>query len=397
MAIGVYGPAAIGRPEPEPWRRKPCNLRPVSPRSLPIAMEVCAANPCNPCAGHQFGRIQPTMRIDAAGGATGRRGARARELDGWPPRERIRAAASRRMAFLAGRGHRPRHAAPDERTVDHARVLGLVVGYALVSRVRFEFGDTYVCPSSSLFVPMLVLAPLPRPRCWSPRRAVLAVVPDFVRGTWHWDRTIGHTRRLLVLRRPRAGARCARTRARRPSTSRGPTRSRYIAQLAGDLAWALIRDHLARPRPDARRCSASSHGIARVDAILAPVAFVDRRRRRHRAARAAGVGPLVWLLEIFSTDRRERYGADARAEPRLPRHGDAALRRRRVRRRVHRRALPLGRRPRRRRGGRARTSTASDRQELEFAAMLHDVGKISIPKEILQQAGRSSRARSSRS
>ncbi len=50
---------------------------------------------------------------------------------------------------------------PNERPVDMLVVLGLVVGYALVSRVRFEFGDTYVVPEQLLFVPMLALAPLP--------------------------------------------------------------------------------------------------------------------------------------------------------------------------------------------------------------------------------------------
>ena len=38
-----------------------------------------------------------------------------------------------------------------------------------------------------------------------------------------------------------------------------------------------------------------------------------------------------------------------------------------------------------------------DRQELEFAAMLHDVGKIAIPKEILNKPSQAQRGASSRS
>src|SRR3712207_9348888 len=41
---------------------------------------------------------------------------------------------------------------PSERESDTLLVLGLIAGYALASRVRFEFGDTYVVPEQLVFV-----------------------------------------------------------------------------------------------------------------------------------------------------------------------------------------------------------------------------------------------------
>src|ERR1700754_2243047 len=43
---------------------------------------------------------------------------------------------------------------PDERSVDPLLILGLVAGYAIVSRVRFEFGSMYVTPEQLMFIPM---------------------------------------------------------------------------------------------------------------------------------------------------------------------------------------------------------------------------------------------------
>src|SRR5918992_4600219 len=48
---------------------------------------------------------------------------------------------------------------PSERGTDTHVVFALIAAYALVSRVRFEFGDPYVLPEQLIFVPMLALAP----------------------------------------------------------------------------------------------------------------------------------------------------------------------------------------------------------------------------------------------
>jgi HD-GYP domain-containing protein (c-di-GMP phosphodiesterase class II) len=269
---------------------------------------------------------------------------------------------------------------PSEREPDLLLVGALVAGYALVSRVRFEFGDTYVVPEQLLFVAMLAVAPLPMVPLMVAAGAVLAVVPDFTRGTWHWDRTIttvgdcwfsvGPVLVLAALAPGPASLAAAEVYL-----------LAYLAQIAGDLAWTLLRDRLIDrvPLGELLRYFA---GCARVDAALSPIAFLVAVSAAEAPAALLAFAPLVWLLEIFSRDRRERYAA----------------------------ALELNR------AYRGTVMLLSDvlefedqhtaehsrsvvdlvdavadeldvekgaRQELEFAAMLHDVGKISIPKEIL--------------
>ena len=93
----------------------------------------------------------------------------------------------------------------------------------------------------------------------------------------------------------------------------------------------------------------------------------------------------MWLLEIFSRDRRERYAAAL--ELNRAYRGTVmvlsdilefddeytAHHSRSVLELVDAVADEMG-------------IAETDRQELEFAAMLHDVGKISIPKEILHKS-----------
>ena len=101
----------------------------------------------------------------------------------------------------------------------------------------------------------------------------------------------------------------------------------------------------------------------------------------------AVIVPLVWLLDNFSKDRAARYAAAL--ELNRAYRGTVMLlsdvlefedeytaqHSRSVVDLVNAVADELGVAP-------------DERQELEFAAMLHDVGKISIPKEILHKPSR---------
>lgn len=273
-------------------------------------------------------------------------------------------------------------ALPSERETDTLLIFGLIAGYALVSRVRFEFGDWYVVPEQLVFVPMLALAPLPLVPAMVAAGAVLAVVPDFVRGTWHWDRTIttlgdcwfavGPVLILAALAPEPATVAVAEIYA-----------LAYLAQLGCDLAWAVVRDRLLDRMP-LREVLSYFAGCARVDAALSPLAFLVSVAAASAPIALIALGPLVWLLELFSRDRRERYAAaldlnrayrgtvmlladvlefedeyTAQHSRSVVDLADAV-------------ADELG-------------LDRESRQELEFAAMLHDVGKIAIPKELLQK------------
>src|SRR5215211_9352086 len=162
-------------------------------------------------------------------------------------------------------------ALPYEREMDTLVVFALDAAYAPVSRVRFEFGDTYVVPEQLIFVPMLALAPLPLVPAMVAAGAVLGVIPDFVRGTWHWDRTIttlgdcwfaiGPVLVLAALAPETATLAVAEVYA-----------LAYVAQVAGDLVWTVLRDRLVDRLP-LREVLVYFAGCARVDAILSPLAF----------------------------------------------------------------------------------------------------------------------------
>ena len=163
----------------------------------------------------------------------------------------------------------------------------------------------------------------------------------------------------------------------------------------GSIVLALRRAAWRATSPGASSATACSNPIPlrelvtqlcghrhRVDAILSPIAFViDAARPSTEPLVLLAVRPARLAAAALLRDRAGALRRDARAAPRLPRHGDAALGRRRLRRRLH--GPPLA----------ARSSISSrpspmswelrrrtSRSELEFAAMLHDVGQDRDPE-----------------
>ncbi len=271
---------------------------------------------------------------------------------------------------------------PDERHVDPVVVLGLLVGYALILQVRFEFGGYYASPDQLAFVPLLLLAPLPYVPLLFAAAGVLAAVPDIVRNSWHRQRwldtfsdswaALGGVVVLAVL-------------------APGPLESAhlpvYLAAFAAhfltDLTWTVVRNRLLDQLPldEVLRGFA---GTARVDAILTPMAFVVSLAAADQPGYLLAIAPVVWLFHLFANDRRERYSKTL--ELHRAYRGTVMLlsdviesedtytaqHSRSVVDLVNSVADEL-------------KVPEDERQELEFAAMLHDVGKIAIPKEILNK------------
>jgi HD-GYP domain-containing protein (c-di-GMP phosphodiesterase class II) len=155
------------------------------------------------------------------------------------------------------------------------------------------------------------------------------------------------------------------------------------AHALSDFAWALTRDQLLHGKPVwevVKICA----GTNRVSAILAMVAFFPTLAAVDEPLVLLTLGPLVWLLSIFSRDRTERYTATL--ELHRAYRGTVMLlvdvvefddnytaeHSRSVVELVQEVAQDLG-------------LDSHELQELEFAALLHDVGKIAIPKEILNK------------
>jgi len=279
-------------------------------------------------------------------------------------------------------------ALPNERSADPLLVAGLIAGYAIVSRVRFEFGATYVTPEQLAFIPTLLLLPLPMVPVVVVTAALLAQVPDFLDGSWHRDRWVSSCADswfcigpVLVLAAFAPGE---------PSIDAlGAYALAFGAQIACDVAWATLRGRILDTIPYADRLPFRDIwrdyvGVAQFDAMLTPVAIAIALVAVQEPFLLLTIAPVVWMLETFARERGERY-AKALELQRAYRGTVMLLsdvvefedqytaeHSRSVVDLTHAVAEEIGTDPR-------------ERQTLEFAAMLHDVGKIAIPKEILNK------------
>jgi HD-GYP domain-containing protein (c-di-GMP phosphodiesterase class II) len=272
---------------------------------------------------------------------------------------------------------------PSERETSVALVLGLLVAHAAVSRVRFEFGNGFVVPEQLVIVPMLLLGPLPYVPILIAAAGALALLPDFVRGSWSKDRWLNPIADSWPVLVPVVllGAFAPGP----PTLDHAPLYALALgAQLATDFVQTTIRNWFLND-VHFRELARAFVGSARVDLILSPVALAATLAAADSPiVLAIVVGPLVWLLDNFSKDRAARYAAAL--ELNRAYRGTVMLlsdvlefedeytaqHSRSVVDLVNAVADELGIAP-------------HERQELEFAAMLHDVGKISIPKEILHK------------
>jgi HD-GYP domain-containing protein (c-di-GMP phosphodiesterase class II) len=271
---------------------------------------------------------------------------------------------------------------PEERHPSPFLVIGLVVGWAVLLQVRFEFGDRYGSAETLAFVPLILFAPLPFVPLLCALGVMLSLLPDIVRGNWHRDQILSALAdswvplpAILVL----------------SALAPGELSSDHIvayllaaaAYYGGDLTWALIRNALVDRLPS-REVVRDVFGVSRVEVILMPLAFVVSLAAVDQPLYLLPLLPLAWLFQLFSIDRRERYSKALELHRAYrgtvmllsdvveSEDSYTASHSRSVVELVNAVADELG-------------VPDQDRQELEFAAMLHDVGKIQIPKEILNK------------
>jgi HD-GYP domain-containing protein (c-di-GMP phosphodiesterase class II) len=249
--------------------------------------------------------------------------------------------------------------------------------------VRFEFGGGYVVPEQLVVVPLMLLGPLNLVPILIAVSGMLAVIPDFARGSWARDRWLspladscGFVTPVLIL---------AALAPHEPSLSDTPVYLlAFAGQLVTDLAYTLIHNQLVQ-RVRVMDLVMGFAGAARVELILSPAAFVATLVAvQEPIVLLFVIAPLVWLLDNFAKERWQRYAAALELNRAyrgtvmllsdVLEHDDeyTADHSRSVVDLVNAVADELD-------------IDADERQELEFAAMLHDVGKISIPKEILHK------------
>jgi hypothetical protein len=267
---------------------------------------------------------------------------------------------------------------PWEPDADLLLVTALVVFYAVASRIEFEFGNGSTNPEQLVFVPMLFLAPL-------------ALVPLLVAAGF----TLGRIRERIG-RKDHALSDLAGTwftitpvwvlATLAPS---GPPTLHAIdiyllaltAMIVTATGMAVVQQWLANDLQPVWPML----WAWRVDIALVPIGFIVAfEGARSPLIILLTITPLLWLFRVFSQERKERYNASLELQSAyrgtvmllsdvVEAEDDyTAFHCRSVVELVAEVADEM-------------KIPKADRQELEFAALLHDVGKIAIPKEILNK------------
>ncbi len=274
--------------------------------------------------------------------------------------------------------------APADRSPDLLLVALLMVAYAVVARVEFSAGAGIVVPTQVMFVPMLLLLPTP-------------LVPLVVASAMVLTDAVGALRAGAGPRRGRATLADAwfsvapalvlvLAGAQTPAWEHAPWYlAALVVQVACDALIAIARARLSLGvRPVVMRHEVAL--IYRVDVLLAPIGLLAAFGAADQPYAALLVLPLVALFGLFAREREARI--DGAIELSQAYKGTALLlgdvieaddkytgeHTKDVVELTLQVADRLGVDEETRRGA-------------EFGALLHDVGKIHIPKAIINKPG----------
>jgi putative nucleotidyltransferase with HDIG domain len=260
---------------------------------------------------------------------------------------------------------------------------GSVVALALANRVRFDFGAGFTVPTQIVLVPMLFALP---PGAVAPLTAVafaLGTVPDVLRGRVPAARipvALGNSWFALG-----PAAVFAAIPVAGPGSGFLVLIPALLAQALTDLCGSAIRERL-RGELSLRELVLEMRPVLLIDVALTPLGLAMALAAVGRPWAALLMLPLFGLLAVFSTERRSRldqlielndaYRGTALVLGDVVESDDAYTGEhcRGVVRLALEVAMALGLDPHRRR-------------LVEFGALLHDVGKLAVPKEIINKPG----------
>ena len=306
--------------------------------------------------------------------------ARERELQPMPARERIVAGATA-IAFLCAAGVAAA-VIPPNRSFEPLTCIGLVALLCVARRVTFEIGNNFATSDQLAFIPMLFLAPIEVVPLLAACGYILARLPDFVRGQAHTDRwlyTLGDAWHSIG-----AVAVIAALAPGPPTAAHLPV---YVLALLGQVgvmaALAVTTDYLVH-RTSPLEAMWLAIWACRIDALLTPIAYMVAAVGERQPAAVLAVAPVLALLQVFSSERRDRIAAALELNQAYrgtvmvlsdvveAEDNYTASHCRSVVELASAVAEDLG-------------LSSTTKQELEIAALLHDVGKIAIPNEILNK------------
>jgi putative nucleotidyltransferase with HDIG domain len=271
-----------------------------------------------------------------------------------------------------------------ERSLSPGTALLLLLVYAAAKRIKFAVGAGYTIPTQIVFVPMLFLLPTPAVPLLVIAGILLGNLPDYAARKVHPDRVLLAPGDALYAVAPTLVLVLGH--AQTVSWSDWPI---YLAALAAQLVLdpllATVREWLAlgvHPSLQPRLLAE----VMAVDALLAPIGLTAALVGAEHSGGWLLVMPLLALIAVFARERKARVehalelgrayrgttlllGDVLEADDQYTgshSQGVVAL------------ALEV-----------AETMglDARQRRNVEFGALLHDVGKIAVPNEIINKPG----------
>ena len=273
---------------------------------------------------------------------------------------------------------------PQERSFDAPLAATLVVTYALMARVRFPIGYGFTIPTQLVLVPMLFLMPLGIVPLLVAAGMVLGGLPEYLRGDRHPTRALAAISDSWHSIGPVAVLGAAGI--AEPHLSEWPVLlAALAAQIVVDNGVASLRDWAGLGIP--LKLQPSLFGwVTLVDVLLSPVALLAAMAATAEPYAVVLVLPLAGLLMVFALER----GARMRQAIELSRayrgttlllsdvlevddeytgfHSRSVV------------SLSVA-------VSDAMGLSSRQRRNVEFGALLHDVGKIAVPKEIINKPG----------
>jgi putative nucleotidyltransferase with HDIG domain len=275
---------------------------------------------------------------------------------------------------------------PSERSLSPLGAVALIAAYALTQHVQFDAGTGYTVPSQLVFMPMLVLAPPALVPLLVAASFLVGRLPRYLRGAVHPSRLVfvlpdsiyalGPAVVIAVLAPGRLGL------------EDWPVLAlALVAQAVCDAGVTVLRDKLSHGVPPNVAVRLFVWVFA-VDVALAPVGVLAGIAGQSQPLAVAAVLPLMGLLALFARERRQRIDhalalshayrgtallmsdvleADDAYTGGEHSHGVVAL------------ALAVGD---------ALGLDGRERRNLEFGALLHDIGKIRVADEIINKPGK---------
>jgi HD-GYP domain-containing protein (c-di-GMP phosphodiesterase class II) len=274
--------------------------------------------------------------------------------------------------------------APSGSMTSLALFAGLVAAYALAASVEFEVGSGSVVPTQVVLVPMLFVLPPAVVPVAVAAGFLLAEAPQYFRRPFHAGRLAAFI--PSAWHAVGAAAVFAAAGSPAPTFDALPVLAVALAaQFALELVTYTVREMFGVGVPIATLVRAY-RWVFTVDSLLTPIGFLAAVAGAEWSGSFLLVLPLIFLLRIFALERSARI--DQALELSHAYRGTALLLGDVVEAddaytgSHSRDVVELVRGVADRLGLDSRT-----RQRAEFAALLHDVGKIRIPNELIHKPG----------